>query len=34
MIDEENGGFVSENGGFGRGRGEQDNETARDVREN
>ena len=34
MIDEENGGFVSENGGFGRGRGGQDNEIASDVREN
>ena len=27
-IDEENGGFVSENGGFGRGRGLQDNENS------
>ena len=26
MIDEEDGGFVSENGGFGRGRGGQVNE--------
>ena len=33
-IDEENGGFVSENGGFGRGRGGQDNETTHDAREN
>ena len=33
-IDEENEGFVSENGGFGRGRGELDNEDARNVREN
>ena len=33
-IDEENGGFVSENGCFGRGRDRQDNETARDVGEN
>ena len=30
----ENGGFVSENEGFGRGRGGQDNEDARDVRKN
>ena len=33
-IDEENGGFVSENGGFGRGRSGRDNETAHDAREN
>ena len=33
-IDKENRGFVSENGGFGRGRGGQDNETTRDAREN
>ena len=33
-IDKENGGFVSENGGFRRGRGGQDNETTRDARKN
>ena len=33
-IDEENGGFVSENRGFGRGRGGQGNEDARDARKN
>ena len=33
-IDEENWGFVSENGGFGRGRGRQDNEIAHDARKN
>ena len=33
-IDKENGGFVSENGVFRRGRGGQDNETTRDAREN
>ena len=33
-IDEENGDFVSENGGFGTRRGGQVNETASDVREN
>ena len=33
-IDEENEGFVSENGGFGRGRGGQDNEITCEVREN
>ena len=32
-IDEENGGFVRENCDFGRGRGRQDNEQARDARE-
>ena len=33
-IDEENRGFVSENGGFRRGIGGKDNETAHDAREN
>ena len=33
-INEENGGFVRENGGFGRGRGKQDNEKACDAWEN
>ena len=33
-IDEENEGFASENGGFGRGRGGQDNEITCEVREN
>ena len=33
-IGEENGGFVSDNKGFGRGRGKQDKVCARDVREN
>ena len=33
-IDEENGGFVSNNGGFGRGRGRQDKMCACDVKEN
>ena len=33
-IDEENGGFVSEDAGLGRGRGGQDNETTHDAREN
>ena len=34
MIEEENGDFVSDNGGFGRGRGGEDKGCARDVREN
>ena len=33
-IDKENEGFVSENGGFGRQRGGQDNVGAPDAREN
>ena len=33
IIDEENGGFVSENKGFGRGRGGQDKVCACDARE-